>query len=181
MPYKEIHISTETFASRVTNEAILEWLEARERNRVIGYPDRPPDIDTPMHRMWISHPNEINSFTHAPVNIPQNSFPVYAICYANSLAEAKLLVQFEDNVYTIRRIIRTNQGESLGDFSYSVSEQDVAETFELELELYSQIFYYADFNPIISTYVDFAATEAEIATAYIELEEYFGKYKGRVN
>ena len=47
MPYREIHIGKETFITRVSDEAIKDWLGKREHLRNRGYPDRPPDVDTP--------------------------------------------------------------------------------------------------------------------------------------
>ena len=51
MPYHPITFSThglaETFCVRITDRAVTAWLQERQRLRRSGYPDRPPDVDTP--------------------------------------------------------------------------------------------------------------------------------------
>ena len=39
--------------TRLTDEATLEWYVEREKLARQGYPDRPPDIDTPSHLGWL--------------------------------------------------------------------------------------------------------------------------------
>ncbi len=63
MPYRTITIATpgarrETFLVRVSDEAVEAWLAERHRLRRAGYPDRPPDVDTPNLRAWIAHLDE---------------------------------------------------------------------------------------------------------------------------
>lgn len=43
----------------ISDEAVREWEAVRELNqRTSGYPDRPPDVDTPTVRAWVIHPGE---------------------------------------------------------------------------------------------------------------------------
>ena len=42
----------------ITDDALAEWEEHRRLLALNGYPDRPPDIDTPTLRSWILHPGE---------------------------------------------------------------------------------------------------------------------------
>jgi hypothetical protein len=60
MPYRSITLTApgrpaETFAVRISDAAVAEWLVERRRLRAAGYPDRPPDVDTPNLRAWIPH------------------------------------------------------------------------------------------------------------------------------
>lgn len=50
----------EEFHVRIPKAAVLEWVKLRERFRAEGRPDRPPDVDTPLMRLWIAHPGEEN-------------------------------------------------------------------------------------------------------------------------
>jgi hypothetical protein len=58
MPYRPITLPSknghrETVVVRVSDAAVAEWLPERAHLRHRGYPDRPPDIDTPTLRAWV--------------------------------------------------------------------------------------------------------------------------------
>ena len=42
----------ETFPVCISDEALREWKENRVRLAKAGYPDRPPEFDSPRHRAW---------------------------------------------------------------------------------------------------------------------------------
>ncbi len=42
----------ETFPVCISDEALREWEENRVRLAKAGYPDRPPEFDSPRHRVW---------------------------------------------------------------------------------------------------------------------------------
>ena len=42
----------ETFPVCISDEALREWEENRVRLAKAGYPDRPPEFDSPRHRAW---------------------------------------------------------------------------------------------------------------------------------
>jgi len=60
VPYRPVHLTighrTETLWSRVSDEAVIAWLAERPYLRSRGYPDRPPDVDTPTVRLWLARP-----------------------------------------------------------------------------------------------------------------------------
>ncbi len=62
MPYRRVvlHAATgsEVVLVRVPDAAVTEWLRERDRLREHGYPDRPPDIDTPTLRAWLPRRRE---------------------------------------------------------------------------------------------------------------------------
>jgi hypothetical protein len=62
VPYRDrvvkIDGRMEHFSVRVTDAAFAEWLGSRNRLRQQGFPDRPPDVDTPTIRAWVERPGE---------------------------------------------------------------------------------------------------------------------------
>lgn len=172
MPYRQISIGKEVFVSRVSPEAVDEWLGVRERNRVSGYPDRPPDVDTPLTRAWISHPNEVNKFT-IKVEEARSTFPVYSLACDMPLAEVKLLVTFdtETKEYLFRRVVRRNDGYPLGDNTYSCDEECGESVLEQEIIDVSR---FAGEHPFVSTYFDFEELDVETKLALKELNAYYG-------
>lgn len=62
MPYSDRIINVngqmEHFSVRVSDAALAEWLGVRARLREQGFPDRPPDVDTPTIRAWVERPGE---------------------------------------------------------------------------------------------------------------------------
>jgi hypothetical protein len=42
----------ETFFVRISDEALREWERDRAHLARAGYPDRPPELDSPKHRAW---------------------------------------------------------------------------------------------------------------------------------
>jgi len=182
MPYREVALGKEIFVTRVSEEAIEEWKEARERNRYSGYPDRPPDVDTSLHRGWIAHPNEKDKFTHLLGDRPKEVFPVYSICCIKSFShlgieiEGKLLISCfpELDQYEFRHIARMLNGTTIGDVSFTASSEEFEGVFQKELESYSRAFIEKESIPFISTYHDYEEMYAETELAEKELKEYYG-------
>ena len=186
MPYREIHVGKETFISRITQEALDEWLEVRERNRNIGYPDRPPDIDTPLFRAWVAHPNETNQFGIMQSEFG-DTFPVYSMSTETPIAglpvEVKLLVAFrmDTQEYIFRRVARTFNGITIGDVEGTVPIEDGPIVLDLQIELFAERFVNeGDPIPFISTYIDSEEAMQEAKIAEEELREYYGDTKPRL-
>src|SRR3990170_7630913 len=61
--YRPVTIPTargpETFHARIDDRAVGAWLAERPRLRACGYPDRPPDVDTPTLRLWLPRAEEV--------------------------------------------------------------------------------------------------------------------------
>lgn len=178
MPYRQISIGNEVFVSRVSPAAVDEWLNIRERNRVSGYPDRPPDVDTPLQRAWIAHPNEVNKFA-IKAGEARKVFPVYSLAGDIAIAEVKLLVTYdtETNEYLFRRVVRRNDGTTLGDNTYSCDEEWGEDVLEKEIIDASR---FAGEHPFISTYSDFEELDAETKLAQKELDAYYGNQEERL-
>jgi hypothetical protein len=63
MPYHRVVVAlpnglTEEFGARISPRGVAEWLNDREGLRIAGFPDRPPDVDTPKLRLWAMRPGE---------------------------------------------------------------------------------------------------------------------------
>lgn len=180
MPYRLVYIGNdETVLARVPNEVVAEWLEVREANKGIGYPDRPPDIDTPEFRTWISHPGEKGWEERAKHNHTTNAatdFPVFTAAQGLFGMVAKLLISYESKrgyVFRLKAHIEQT-GETIFD-QESVSREWDEDKYERMLELFSKLFMdIADTPVMISTYFDFISMESEVELAYKEIEEYYG-------
>ena len=88
MSYRKVRIinghKSETLWSRVSDEATMAWLAERHYLRKKGYPDRPPDVDTPTVRLWLARPSEedLPYFRRQVYEAPLGgSFPVYTITW----------------------------------------------------------------------------------------------------
>jgi hypothetical protein len=186
MPYREIFLEGETFVVRVPASAITEWLGSRDRGRYIGYPDRPPDVDTPLLRGWIQHPNETAKFNYLASTVGhQEVFPVYSIsCDAlgplSIVVEAKLLVSYNvpQDKYTFRLIVRTLQGESIVDSEIDVDVTEIEEAFDVKIKQFAEAF--VGEGAFISTFADFEALQEETLLAEKELKEYYGDSNPRM-
>ena len=78
---------TEVFDVRISEQGFIEWAQQREMLREMGYPDRPPDVDTPTLQAWVPHPGEEDHpyFRNHPVPSPEEAdilpFRVYSITW----------------------------------------------------------------------------------------------------
>jgi len=179
MPYREVYLAGgEVAIARISDEAIIEWIEVRERNKTIGYPDRPPDIDNEFMRSWIQHPGD-PGYEELRKRALVNSFPVITIAeediYKGWVIEAKLLIGFnEGEGYTFRMVVRgIATGETLLD-KISVKAEWDEQYYENVLTLYSNMFIHPHSDPpLISTYLDYEEMQAESILAEQELKEYY--------
>jgi len=180
VPYREIFFGGETFVVRVPASAITEWLDTRDRGRYIGYPDRPPDVDTPLLRGWIQHPNETAKFNYLASTVDDQAvFPVYSISCdwlspINTVVEAKFLVSYSisQDKYAFRLIIRTSQGKTVVDTEIDVAVTEVEEAFDEKVKQFAEAF--VEEGAFISTFADFEALQEETSLAEKELKEYYG-------
>ena len=182
MPYREIRLGFETFVVRIPTEAVTEWLESRERGKYIGYPDRPPDVDTPLVRGWIQHPNESDKFIYLASTVGNlETYPVYSLsCEAQSpissiIIDAKFLVSYTilTDKYAFRLVIRTLEGESIADSEFEVESEKAETVFDSKLEQFAGSFISETTVPFISTYTDYEDLMAETSIAEKELKEYY--------
>jgi hypothetical protein len=183
MPYREIRLGFETFVVRVPTAAVTEWLDNRERGKYIGYPDRPPDVDTPLVRGWIQHPDESDKFNYLASTVgDQETFPVYSIsCEAQSpisdlVIDAKFLVSCNpsNDKYALRLVLRTLEGKSIADSEFEIDSSRIEPVFDSKLEQYAEAFISKTTVPFVSTYSDYENLMEETSIAEKELKEYYG-------
>jgi hypothetical protein len=180
MPYRKVQVGFETFVTRINDSALEEWLENRDRLRVVGYPDRPPDIDTKYSRCWILHPNEqISQYISSGTTVT-STFPVYSLSFQASLLggqEHKFLVTYDSDKekYSVRLVAREENGETISDTDMYITHENISESFEEFLDLYASIILSPNDVPFIMTYVDFDEAEEEARLAEKELQDYYGK------
>jgi hypothetical protein len=181
MPYRQVLLSTgELTIARISNAAITEWLEVRERNKNLNYPDRPPDIDTPLMRTWIQHPGDPGYEELAKQASHTLSFPIMTIAVQDvsglgrlEPVEAKIIISYEDSAYQFRFVVRELQtGATVMDKTAAKPEWD-EQYYEDVLALYSSMFIHS-YSPtvLISTYFDFEEIWTETDLAEQELREY---------
>jgi hypothetical protein len=182
MPYRQVLLSTgELTIARISDAAITEWLEVRERNKNLGYPDRPPDIDTPLFRTWIQQPSDPGFEEMKKEAHGANSFPILTLAQEDNTAlgrmepvEAKILISYEENIgYIFRFVVRElKTGYTVMD-KESVKPEWDEQYYEDVLNLYSSMFIHPYSNPtMISTYFDFEEIWTETTLAEQELKEY---------
>lgn len=190
MPYREIRLGYETFVVRVPTSAITEWLDSRDRGNYIGYPDRPPDVDTPLVRGWIQHPNESDKFNYLASTVGNlETFPIYSLsCEAQSpisniVIDVKLLVSYSipTDKYALRLVIRTLEGESIADSEFEVESERAETVFDHKLEQFAESFISKTTVPFISTYADYEELMEETLLAEKELKEYYDCFHGNSN
>lgn len=177
MPYREVYLAGgEVAIARISDEAIIEWLSVRERNKTIGYPDRPPDVDNEYMRSWIQRPGD-PGYEDLKEHAVAESFPIMTIAEEDlqGSIEAKLLIGYnEGEGYTFRVVVRRlSTGETLLDKTSVKTEWD-EQYYEDVLATYSNMFIhsYSD-PPLISTYFDYEEAVAESTLAEQELREYY--------
>src|ERR1035437_1996837 len=115
MPYRTFRVLSrdgqpETFVLGVDNRAVTEWLAERAELRRRGYPDRPPDIDTPTLRAWLPRRGEqgLLYFANRLLAKPaaESIWPVYtAIWHAPDRATTKVLVSGTGDGGIVSRVV----------------------------------------------------------------------------
>lgn len=103
MSYRRVEVEGESFWVRTTDAAVTEWAEQRDRLRLEGNPDRPPDIDTPTSRAWVRHPGESHPYFDRHAIAQHGSFfPVVTMVWSSGDQATRLYVTgFADGGFTI--------------------------------------------------------------------------------
>lgn len=122
MPYRPVSLLAdnglpETFWVRVSDAAVAEWLHERADLQRDGYPDRPPDVDSPTLRAWLPRPGEYDhpyfAGRSAVLKGTQSIWPVYTVVWhAPDRTTTKILVSGTgDGGFTSRVLIEHRSGE----------------------------------------------------------------------
>jgi hypothetical protein len=186
VPYRTLLLrsadgAAETHRVRVSDAAVEEWLRERANLRDRGYPDRPPDLDTPTLRAWLPRPGEqglpyFRDRSSQPVApIDTVLFPVYtAVWHAPGGLTAKVLVTGTGDGGFVSRVVIVNAaGGCPVDKAHRLDPNTDPNTVWDEIETIVHAINEAPMgwgpdDPLVTNYVDFIALDAEVEVAEAE-------------
>ena len=186
MPYRLISIPVEngppeTLWVRVTDAAVAEWLRERARSKHRGYPDRPPDIDTPTLQAWLPRLGE-QALPYFRDHLAQSAKPggtqMFMVFTAtwhrpNGVITKVLVTGMGDGSFLSRVVIVEPSGETPVDKAHRLGPDIDPDAVWAEVETIVRAINEAPMgweprDPMVTTYVDFAALNDEIETAEAE-------------
>ena len=184
MPYRRTSLtsqdgSTETFWVRITDAAVKEWLGERHRLRVLGFPDRPPDVDNASLRAWVPRLGEQNLpyfGGHSPARPRAESvWPIYtAVWHAPSGETTKVLVSAAgDGAIVSRVVVEHPSGQRPVDKTKVYPPDADPDTVWCEVEAIVMTIDAAPMDwgpddPLACDYLDYLALGDEVETAEAE-------------
>lgn len=130
----------------ISDEALAEWVANRERLRAQGYPDRPPDVDTPKFHVWRQPAGE-------PVEAPDGAGFVGSWTTLHPLGVvAKLLaVRAPDGGIILRQRVIGGDGAGMQSQVYLAAPEALGPAVDEVLEMWAALGYPA---PIVATPAD---------------------------
>ena len=186
MPYRTYRVLSqegqpETFVVRVDDRAIAEWLPERAHLKHRGYPDRPPDIDTPTLRAWLPRLGEgtLPYFRDLPARSAGTgdalAFPVFtATWHRPSGTTTKVLVTgFGDGSLLSRVVIVNASGDSPVDKAHRLGPDVDPGAVWTEVETIVRAINEAPMGwdargPMLTTYLDYLRLDEEVEVAEAE-------------
>jgi hypothetical protein len=178
MPYRKVTINGETFETRLSIGAVMEWLDHRHPS----YPNRPPDIDTPELRGWVSHPGENKDDPHFMERdrAKSESGMVYAVtAIPRPLTKdvpdvLKLIVTCDGDEYTftMKGLYDHGQGEDFAGSHTTDADDDPDEALEGALRGFAMLI--QPNTVMVVTSLDMDRLEDELDKAERDIAEYFG-------
>jgi hypothetical protein len=185
MPYRTLALNSEIGADlvlvRISDAAIADWLAERDQLRTAGYPDRPPDIDTPTLRAWLPRPGEQmlpyfrRASASAPDVAPEAEFGVLTVVWSrNDGGSVKVVVTgLADGSFASRAVIVDASGTASDDMARVYGAEDDPDAVWAQIAMV--IAFIAETlpdaaprDPLVSTYWDFVAVDVELETAKAE-------------
>jgi hypothetical protein len=184
MPYRPISLPSEnglpeTFVVRVSDAAIAGWLLERADLKRHGYPDRPPDVDSPSLRAWLPRPGELDHPHFAGrsrvLSGAESIWPIFtAIWHAPDRATTKVLVSaLGDGAIASRVVVEHPSGQRTIDKMKRYPPDADPETIWREIETIvisidaARLGWGPD-DPMVTTYLDFAALDDEVQAVEAE-------------
>lgn len=186
MPYRPIILPAEkghpeTHWVRIPDAAVAEWLAERAGLRRRGYPDRPPDIDTPTLRAWVPRLGEatLPYFRNLPARSAGTGdtliFPVFTATWhrPNSTTTKVLVTGFGDGSFLSRVVIVDPSGDCPVDKAHLLSPDTNPDAVWAEVERIVAFINEAPMGweprcPMLTTYADFVAVDDEVQAAEAE-------------
>jgi hypothetical protein len=186
MPYRPIILPAEkghpeTHWVRIPDAAVAEWLAERAGLRRRGYPDRPPDIDTPTLRAWVPRLGEatLPYFRNLPARSAGTGdrliFPVFTATWhrPNSTTTKVLVTGFGDGSFLSRVVIVDPSGDCPVDKARRIGADVNPDAVWAEVERIVAFINEAPMgwqprDPMLTTYLDFLDLDAETELAEAE-------------
>ena len=184
MPYRTFRVLShdgqpETFVVRVDDRAVIEWLAERAELRRRGYPDRPPDVDSPTLRAWLPRPGEYDhpyfAGRSAVLKGTESIWPIYtAIWHAPDRATTKVLVSaLGDGAIASRVVIEHASGERPIDKVKRYPPDADADVIWREIEAIVMAIDAAPLgwspgDPLVTDYLDYVALDDEVQAVEAE-------------
>ncbi len=184
MPYRPISLPSEnglpeTFVVRVSDAAIAGWLLERTDLKRHGYPDRPPDVDSPTLRAWLPRPGEQDHpyFAGRSPARPagESIWPIYtAVWHAPDRATTKVLISAAgDGAIVSRVLVEHPSGERPVDGVkvYPPDADPNAVWREIEIVITAidaAPLGWGPEDPLVTDYADYLHLDAEVETAEAE-------------
>lgn len=165
----------EQFTTRISEQAVAEWLMDRDELRAAGVPDRPPDVDTPSLRGWAVRPGEENLpyFVEEAKRKTLGVFPVMTLRWVNEQRTLILLVTgWLDGGFSVDILDSNMAGIAVHrDYGPDLPPDDVWEQIEHAIETSDRRCQGAALHV---TYLwDFDAAEFDLEIARIDFERGF--------
>jgi hypothetical protein len=186
MSYRSVSLpstsgTTETFWVRVDDRAIAERLPERAGLKHRGYPDRPPDIDTPTLQAWLPRLGE-QTLPYFRGRLARSARPggtqMFMVFTAtwhrpNGVITKVLVTGMGDGSFLSRVVIVEPSGETPVDKAHRLGPDIDPDAVWAEVETIVRAINEAPMDwgpedPMVTTYVDFAALNDEIETAEAE-------------
>ena len=183
MPYRPISLLaenglSETFWVRVSDAAVAEWLPERDVLRRRGFPDRPPDVDTPTLRAWLPRLGEqtLPYFRDLPARSAGArdalAFPVFTATWhrPSGVTTKVILTGLGDGSFLNRVLIVDASGASPVDKAHRLGPNVDPEVIWQEVETIIRAVNEAPMgweprDPMVTTYADFLVLDAETEAA----------------
>ena len=184
MPYRKLTLNGQTYTTRLSVPALMEWVGTRSDAQ--GYPARPPDIDTPLLRGWLSHPGEREDDPHFMERDRAKSQAgmVYAVTgiplplTKDAPDILKLIVTCDGDTYTYEMKGLYLRGQS-DDFAVSATAQHEDADDALRSTLHGFSMLVQPETIMVVTSSDMDALEDELDQAEKDIDDYFGVDKTR--
>jgi hypothetical protein len=186
MPYRRIRLPADndlpkTVMVRVDDRAVIEWLTERAELRRRGYPDRPPDLDTPTLRAWLPRLGEatLPYFRDQPARVVRGEsgiiFPILTMTWhrPNGFTTKIILTGLGDGSFVNRVCIVDDSGNRSVDKAHRLGPDVDPDAVWAEVETIVRAINEAPMgwqprDPMVTNYLDFAALNDEIETAEAE-------------
>lgn len=170
MTYRQVVIGDEHWSVRISDASVEQWLGIREQLRMAGYPDRPPDVDTPTIRAWVERPGEetLPYFSQRREQEAAGYFPVITMAWhAGGLMVNLYVTGFADGSFNLDAY-QTHNGAQLAHVGVQAEpEGDLDEFWDRAEELMAEVDSkgWLPDEPAVTWPWDFEAIEAELELA----------------